>query len=70
VQIVLDGHTHQRMVRSFAGLTVVNAGTLSRRHEPGAVLVDLPSGDVSWLDLCPGRRTEQARLGSLFADSR
>jgi predicted phosphodiesterase len=68
VQIVLNGHTHQRMVRSFPGLTVVNAGTISRRNEQGAVLVDLASGDVSWLDLRPGQRTAQVSLGSLPSD--
>ena len=33
VQFMLGGHTHQRMVRGFAGLTVVNAGTIHRNVE-------------------------------------
>ncbi len=66
IRIVLNGHTHQRMVQSFARLTVVNAGTICRRHEQGAVLLDLASGEVSWLGLRPGRPTEEARLGSLL----
>jgi predicted phosphodiesterase len=67
VQIVFNGHTHQRMVRHFAGLTVVNAGTISRRNEQGAVLVDLASGEVTWLALQPGRPTEVTRLGSILS---
>jgi predicted phosphodiesterase len=51
VSIVFNGHTHRRIVRHFRGLTIVNAGTLHRNHEPGFVVVDQDSGDVSWLSL-------------------
>ena len=38
---VLNGHSHRRMVRQFGPLTIVNAGTLSRRdHEPGFLEID------------------------------
>jgi predicted phosphodiesterase len=66
IQLVLNGHTHKPMVRRFAGLTVVNAGTISRRNEQGAVLVDLASGEVTWLALPPGRPTEVTPLGSVL----
>jgi predicted phosphodiesterase len=31
---VLNGHSHRAMVRTFGGLTLVNAGTLKREHDP------------------------------------
>jgi predicted phosphodiesterase len=65
VQIVLNGHTHRRMVRHLAGLTVVNAGTLRADREPGVVLLNVASGDVTWLDLGAGGAPEVAHLGSL-----
>lgn len=64
VQIVFNGHTHRRGVRHFEGLTIINAGTLARQHDPGAVLVDLSSGEVSWLGFAEGPRTEMTILGA------
>ncbi|MBN2194920.1 MAG: metallophosphoesterase family protein [Polyangiaceae bacterium] len=46
VDIVVAGHTHCRMVRHFDGLTVVNAGTLLRHHEPGFAVLDLDAAEV------------------------
>jgi predicted phosphodiesterase len=37
---VLNGHSHHRMVRSFGGLTVINAGTLKRDASPCFLEVD------------------------------
>lgn len=49
-KIVMNGHTHQRMVRRFGrGLTIVNAGTLKHDQEPGFVLVDFEIGTVTWM---------------------
>jgi predicted phosphodiesterase len=31
---ILNGHSHRRMVHARAGVTVINAGTLRRDHEP------------------------------------
>lgn len=50
LKLVLNGHTHRRMVRHFEGLTIVNAGTLHPHHDPGVVLIDLAEGEISWLD--------------------
>ncbi len=36
---VINGHTHYRMVRNFDGLTVINAGTLKRNHNPVFLVV-------------------------------
>lgn len=39
-RFVLNGHTHQAMVRHLEGLTVINAGTLKRGDRPCAAMVD------------------------------
>jgi predicted phosphodiesterase len=40
VQFMIGGHTHERMVRLFPGLTVINAGTLHRKDEQTFVVID------------------------------
>ena len=40
VQFMLCGHTHERMVRVFPGLTVINAGTIHRKDEQTFMVVD------------------------------
>lgn len=40
VDYFIGGHTHERMVRAFAGVTVINAGTLSHYGEPSLLIVD------------------------------
>jgi predicted phosphodiesterase len=40
VQFMLGGHTHERMVRIFPGLTVINAGTIYRKNEQTFMVVD------------------------------
>jgi predicted phosphodiesterase len=49
--LVVGGHTHLRMVRSFGALTVVNAGTLSYTDTPCFLVADLLSGHVQFYDL-------------------
>lgn len=57
VQVVINGHTHQPMVRHFDGLTVVNAGTLFRMNVPGYLVMDFATGQVEWRSLTtPTRR--------------
>jgi predicted phosphodiesterase len=43
---VINGHSHQRMVRTFDGLTLINAGTLHRGHDPCFAVIDLAGGEV------------------------
>lgn len=54
-RFVLNGHTHQRLVRSFgkAGddLTIINAGTLYRKHRPCVCVADFALGEVQFYDL-------------------
>ncbi|MBK7826296.1 metallophosphoesterase family protein [Nannocystis sp.] len=56
LRIVVGGHTHERMVRSFprqAGppLVFINPGTLHRDFAPGFALVDLERGVVEFHDV-------------------
>jgi predicted phosphodiesterase len=41
---VLNGHTHQAMVRHLGGLTIINAGTLRRGDRPCLAVVDFEQG--------------------------
>ena len=53
---VLNGHTHRRGVWSYRKLTVVNGGTLLRKHDPCISIVDIPRGEVTYLDVQEGKR--------------
>jgi predicted phosphodiesterase len=61
-RIIINGHTHRPMLRSFGGLTIINAGTLFREHDPGYVIADFEAGSVTWHGLA---RSETRVLGSL-----
>lgn len=58
---VLNGHSHRRMVRHFAGLSIINAGTLTREHGPGFLEIDFAAGAVLAYDFADaqGRVKEQ-----------
>lgn len=58
---MIGGHTHERMVRAFPGLVVINAGTL-RREAPGFVRVDFERREVRCFDLRGGEVVEVAPL--------
>jgi len=45
-RFVINGHTHRRMVRSFARLTIINAGTLKHDHDPCFAVADFTAGYV------------------------
>ena len=55
VALMVAGHTHERMVRSFEGLVVINAGTLHRADAPGFVVADLAAREVRAFDLIDER---------------
>lgn len=48
---MIAGHTHERMVRTFEGLVVLNAGTLHRRDQPGVLEVDFGAREAIFFDL-------------------
>ncbi len=61
--LVLCGHTHRRMVRSFGALTIVNAGTLRSADTPCFVVLDLDGRFAQFFDLAvDGTVTEAERL--------
>lgn len=61
-RFVVNGHTHQRMVRDFGGVTVINAGTLLRGHAPCFALLNFKSRTVVFYDIDP--ETHQIKLAS------
>lgn len=66
VQFMIGGHTHERMVRRFEGLTVINAGTLHREFEPGCVVIDFADRKVQLFDV----RVDSADLNDGHIDLR
>jgi predicted phosphodiesterase len=58
LRIVVNGHTHRRMVRSFGALVVVNAGTLYRFEGSGFLWLDFEARRVSMFDLRLGKKRE------------
>ena len=65
VQYVIGGHTHQRMVRVFPGLTVVNVGTIHREDEQTYTVLDFDARNVEVYSAAApdvGRLVDNARL--------
>jgi len=46
--VMIGGHTHRSMVKRFGGLTVINPGTLLRRHEPGFAVANFGERTVQF----------------------
>ena len=53
LQLVVNGHTHLRMVRRLGPLVLINAGTLHRRQGPGFLWIDREARRVEMYDLAP-----------------
>ncbi|MBC8104121.1 MAG: metallophosphoesterase family protein [Cytophagales bacterium] len=68
-RLLVNGHTHERMVRALPGLTIVNAGSLCRGEEPGFLLADFETGTVCQFDLAPSTNkiTKAAEIALLPA---
>jgi predicted phosphodiesterase len=62
VQFMIGGHTHERMVRQFGGLTVVNAGTIHRDFEQTFTIVDFATMRVEF------RSAAENSTGTLIED--
>lgn len=65
-RFVLNGHTHERLVRSFDDLTIINAGTLYRKHNPCFCVADFAAGTVQYFDLVTN--VEQGKFDILEAE--
>jgi predicted phosphodiesterase len=59
---MVNGHTHQRMVRTIDGLTIVNAGTLLHHHDPGFLTIDFEKGSIQFYEVNPIRKSETISL--------
>jgi predicted phosphodiesterase len=65
-QLVVNGHTHEPMVRHFEGITIVNAGTLRRDVEaPGFLLMDFATSMVDVFRFETPSKFVRARTESL-----
>lgn len=51
---VINGHTHRRLIQRFDDLTIINAGTLYREHDPCCLIVDFESCVAGYFNL-PGK---------------
>ena len=58
-RFVVNGHTHQRMVRRFDQLTIINAGTLFHEHHPCFLTADFEARLVQYYDLKPRGEVEE-----------
>ena len=64
LRFMIGGHTHQRMVRSFEGLSVINAGTRHDHGPAGFIMVDVEASEVRCWDF-DGDRAKPAETLSL-----
>ena len=48
---IVNGHTHQHMVRHFDGLTIINAGTLIEHEQPGVSILDFNTQTVEFYNI-------------------
>jgi predicted phosphodiesterase len=62
IELVVNGHSHRRMVRKFGRLTIINAGTLHREYDPCFALVDFVGREARYFDLAEGGAREGERL--------
>ena len=53
VQFMIGGHTHERMVRQFPGLTVINAGTIHRSFEQVFGVIDFVEMCIAFRSAAP-----------------
>lgn len=48
---IINGHSHRRMVRHFQSLTIINAGTLRRDHDPCFAAINFDHGTVTFWNI-------------------
>ena len=64
-EFVINGHSHQRLVQRFEHLTIINAGTLYRKHRPCFCIADFATRTVQYFDFTSATEftpAEQYRL--------
>ncbi len=55
---MFGGHTHERMVRVFPGLTVLNVGTIHRNFEQTFMVADFAAMRVAFYSAAEGATGE------------
>ena len=50
-RVVINGHTHQPMVRRIQQLTIINGGSLCRQERPVCSVVDFDEGSVQFFEV-------------------
>lgn len=50
-ELIINGHSHHRMVRRYGELLIVNAGTLRRDHNPCFAAIDFAQKQVTYWDI-------------------
>ncbi len=65
VGYAIGGHTHERMVRRFQGVTFLNAGTLLPSHDPCVLWVDFEARTYAFHDASPEGALEAREEGEL-----
>jgi putative phosphoesterase len=68
-RFMVNGHTHQRMVRRFHQLTVINAGTLLGSHQPCFLTIDIKRGQVQYYNFEDSRTIKIAQCIHLGGSS-
>ncbi len=48
---VVNGHTHHRLVISFGEMTIINAGTLYRKHKPCFCIADFEQSSAQYFNV-------------------
>jgi len=49
-RFIINGHTHQKMVRQFQQLTIINVGTLKWNHGASFAVIDFENGYVQFYE--------------------
>jgi predicted phosphodiesterase len=60
--VMVNGHTHRRLVWSSGRLAVINAGTLLRGHDPCFAILDLARWEVTYFDVREGERAARCEV--------
>jgi predicted phosphodiesterase len=66
---LIGGHTHRPMVRTIAGLTIINPGTLVLEQDPGFVIADFARGELEHWQLVPSIRRHATWHASALEDA-
>jgi predicted phosphodiesterase len=64
-RFVVNGHTHNRMVRNFDQITIINAGTLYHDHNPCFLIADFEEGFVQFYDIHLAQQISKGKIVQL-----